>query len=262
MVSAIRQSLTSKFFGVCRKALDLLQINCHVLSGSNHNPMLVKRINLYLNKGLRVMCNECDSIRVALEAILLLLYAWNSCPVPGTDISRSLVAVSREFAFPINFSSGKHWELTSSAITVVLYSKELATRLSVCREVAELLVEEQHAYHCEYINARHPDPQIYSVVNIVIACRAGRSHAAWEIVDKLQFAFTGPWRITTLLNGASYELKHFPVRGSIHIWYHLHTYRNLYCVLRRNLRKNNPKNGKTDPITQPPPRAPPQPQPP
>jgi hypothetical protein len=35
----------SKFFGVCREALDLLQINCHVLSGGNHNPILVKRVN-------------------------------------------------------------------------------------------------------------------------------------------------------------------------------------------------------------------------
>jgi hypothetical protein len=63
----------SKFFGVCRKALDLLRINCHVLSSSNHNPMLVERINWYLNKGLLIMCNEQDSVRVALEAILLLL---------------------------------------------------------------------------------------------------------------------------------------------------------------------------------------------
>jgi hypothetical protein len=99
----------SKFFGVCREALDLLRINCcHVLSGSNHNPMLVERINRYLNKGLCIMCNEWDLVWVALEAILLLLYAWNSCPVAGTDISRSLVAVVREFAFPIDFSSGKH----------------------------------------------------------------------------------------------------------------------------------------------------------
>jgi hypothetical protein len=35
----------SKFFGVCRKALDLLHINCHVLSGDNHNPMIVKQVN-------------------------------------------------------------------------------------------------------------------------------------------------------------------------------------------------------------------------
>ncbi len=112
----------SKFFGVCCEALDLLQINCHVLSGANHNPMLVEWINWHLNKGLRIMCNKQDSIGVVLEAILSLLYAWNLCPVPGTDISNSLVAVSREVAFPIDFSSGKHWELTSSASTVVSYS--------------------------------------------------------------------------------------------------------------------------------------------
>ena len=143
----------SKFFGICCEALDLLQNHCHILSGSNHNPMLVEQINQYLNKGLQVMCNERNTVRVALEAILL--YAWNSCPVPGTDISRSLVAVGHEFAFPMDFSSGKHWELMSSASTVVSYSKELATRLSACHKVAELLVEEQRAYHREYISARH-----------------------------------------------------------------------------------------------------------
>jgi hypothetical protein len=42
----------SKFFGVCQEALDLLQIYCHVLSGGNHNPMLVERLNRYLDKGL------------------------------------------------------------------------------------------------------------------------------------------------------------------------------------------------------------------
>jgi hypothetical protein len=159
----------SKFFGVCREALDLLCINCHVLSGSNHNPMLVERINRYLNKGLCIMRKERDLIRVALEAILLLLYAWNSCPVAGTDISRSLVAVGRKFAFPIDFSSGKHWELTSSASTVVSYLKDLAARLLACRLVAELLVEEQRAYHREYINARWPDPCMYSIGDIVFA---------------------------------------------------------------------------------------------
>jgi hypothetical protein len=159
----------TKFYGVCREALDLLQINCHVLSGANHNPMLVERVNRYLTKGLKIMCNERDSVRIANEAILLLLYAWNSCPVPGTDISHSLVAVGREFAFPIDYSSGKHWELTSSPSTVVTYSKELANRLSACREVAELLVKEQRAYHRELINARRPNPRVYSIGDIVFA---------------------------------------------------------------------------------------------
>ncbi len=29
-----------KFYGICRKALDLLKVNCHVFSGSNHNLMI------------------------------------------------------------------------------------------------------------------------------------------------------------------------------------------------------------------------------
>ncbi len=65
----------SKFFGVCHEALNLLHINCHVLSGNNHNPMIVERINRHLTKGLKIMTNERDSVCVALEAILLLLYA-------------------------------------------------------------------------------------------------------------------------------------------------------------------------------------------
>jgi hypothetical protein len=159
----------SNFFGVCRKAIDLLKIYCNVLSSANHNPMIVKRVNRYLKKGLKIMCNERNSVRVALEAILLLLYAWNSCPVPGTNISCSLVAVGREFTFPIDFSSGKHWKLTSSPSTIVSYSKELATHLAVCRQVAELLVREQCSYHRKLINACRPNPRIYSIGDIVFA---------------------------------------------------------------------------------------------
>jgi hypothetical protein len=101
----------SKFFGICHKALDLLQINCHILSGGNHNPMQVKRLNQYLNEGLRIMANKQYSNRIALEAILLLIYTWNSYPVLGTDILRCMVALGCKFSSPIDFSTGKHAEL-------------------------------------------------------------------------------------------------------------------------------------------------------
>jgi hypothetical protein len=45
----------SKFYGMCRKALDLLKVNNHVLSGGNHNLMIVKHLNRYLNAGLYIM---------------------------------------------------------------------------------------------------------------------------------------------------------------------------------------------------------------
>ncbi len=147
----------SKFFGVYREALNLLQINCHVLSGSNHNPMLVKRFNRYLNKGLQIMTNECDTNHISLEAILLLIYAWNLCPMPGMDILRCMVALGHEFSFPIDFSTGKQVELYFAHGTVKSYSIQLATCLSCCRfpavAVANLLVREQRCWHCKLINS-------------------------------------------------------------------------------------------------------------
>ncbi len=198
----------SKFFGVCWEALDLLKINCHILSGDNHNPMLVKRICCYFNKGLTIMCNERDTVRVALESLLLLLYAWNSCPVPGTDISRSLVAVGRKFAFPIDYSSGKYWQLTSSPATVERYSKQLATHLSACREIAELLVREHRDWHRALVNSCRKDPRVYSPGDIVFARRATCSDASCERVGKLEYKFTGPWRILESLHGGSHSHEH------------------------------------------------------
>jgi hypothetical protein len=87
----------SKFFGLFKKAVDLLQINQHVLLGNNHNPMLVERVNRYLNKGLKIMTNKRDLVRVTMEAILLLLYTWNSAPIPSTDLSRCFVTLGQDF---------------------------------------------------------------------------------------------------------------------------------------------------------------------
>ena len=198
----------SKFFGAFKEACDLLQINRHVLSGGNHNAMLVERVNRYLNKGLKVMTNERGSVRIAMEAILLLLYAWNSAPIPGTDLSRCFVALGREFQFPVDFSTNKHVELTSTPATITSYSRDLANNLQASHEIAKLLVEEQRAWHREYINARRPDPKIYSVGDVVFARRAVRSDASKGRVDKLSFAFTGPWRVVASLSGASYEIEH------------------------------------------------------
>jgi hypothetical protein len=143
----------SNCFGVCRKAMDLLKINCHVLSRGDHNPMLVECINRYLNQGLRIMCNERDLNCVTLEVILLLIYAWNLCPVPGTDISRSMVMVGRKFAFPIDFLAGKHAELYSAPGTIKSYLKELAMHLDACCKIAMLIVKQQRCWHCKLLNS-------------------------------------------------------------------------------------------------------------
>jgi hypothetical protein len=113
------------------------------------------------------MTNEQDSNQIALEKILLLIYTWNSCPMPETDILRSMVALGWEFSFPINFLTGKHAKLYSAPGTVDSYSKQLATWLSSCCTVAKLLVREQRCWYQELVNLHWPDPRIYSIGDIV-----------------------------------------------------------------------------------------------
>ncbi len=81
-------------------------------------------------------------------------------------------------------------------------------RLTACHAIAELLVKENCAYHCKFINANRPNPRVYAVGNIVFARRAVWSDAWRERVDKLQYAFTGPWKVISVLLGTSYKLKH------------------------------------------------------
>ena len=77
-----------------------------------------------------------------------------------------------------------------------------------CREVAELLVCEHHEWHRALINSRRQDPRVYSPGDNVFARRATRSDASRKRVGKLEYKFTGPWRIDASLHGESYSLEH------------------------------------------------------
>jgi len=76
------------------------------------------------------------------------------------------------------------------------------------REIATILVEEQCAWHRELINSRRPHPHMYSISDIVFARHTVKSSAAMKRVEKLEYAYTGPWRVTAFLKGASYALEH------------------------------------------------------
>jgi hypothetical protein len=132
----------SKYFGSFKEAVNVLQINRHVLSRGNHNPILVERVNHYLNKGFKTVTNKRNLVRFTREAILLLLYTWNSAPIPSTDLLRCIVALGREFQFPIDFSANKHFKLTSTPLLITSYSQDLSLCLSALHYVASLLVKE------------------------------------------------------------------------------------------------------------------------
>ena len=87
------------------------------------------------------------------EAILLSIFAWNSLPIVGTDIPRSLVTMGQEFCFPIDYFAKQYVNLTSSDDSVESYSTIQAKILLACHEVFKLLIHKHQQYHRKYINS-------------------------------------------------------------------------------------------------------------
>ena len=93
----------SKLYAIFSQSCLLLDLNVHTVSSENHDAIIVERVNQYLNKGLNIFTQERGTPAVSIEAILLLIYAWTSCLVPLTEITRSMIFCGRYFSFPINF---------------------------------------------------------------------------------------------------------------------------------------------------------------
>ena len=139
----------SKFISVFAQTDALLNINIHVLSGENNDPMIVERIYQFLNSCLTVFCNERGNNSVALEGIFMSLYARNSVPVVGTEIYRSLLVTGREFNFPVDFSTEQHKILTSNPLKVSTFAVEQALLLERGRAITRKLINYHRAYHRE-----------------------------------------------------------------------------------------------------------------
>jgi hypothetical protein len=198
----------SKFRKTFEETMNLLGINLHVASGGNHDPVLTERFHVFANKSLSLFCNERDSIRVAAEGLQLCKYAWNSAPVVGTDISRSLVCVGREFKFPIEYTANPHVNISLDPSATISFAQVQQTVLSQSREIFRILIHEHRAWHREYINNRRPDPLIYEINDLVFARRSVRSDRTKGRVGKIMIKHTGPWRILEKLAGSSYKLQH------------------------------------------------------
>ena len=74
-----------------------------------------------------------------------------------TDISHYLVAVGREFKFPIDFIRDDI-NLEISLDSKISYANSLQHRLQCCQEVYKILIDEHRCMHRWYVNTRRPDP--------------------------------------------------------------------------------------------------------
>jgi hypothetical protein len=197
----------SKFKGNFKEAFATLKIQHYLSARGNHNAILVERFNRYLNSGLRVFNNDRETNRVFIEGAQTLTYAWNSCPVLGTDLSRSLLTVGREFHFPIDFEADRRLSFEPSDREKKLFAENLTDLLRKSREIYLLLIAEHRAAHREYRNAQINQPREFKLGDIVFTNVQVQSKAKTGTVTKLAYIKRGPYKIIKDYIGGSYELE-------------------------------------------------------
>ena len=72
------------------------------LSNGNHKGMIVKKYHCFLNKTQEIAGQDRGTHGVFLHNAKTSQYAWNSVPINGTYILRSVPAVSCEFCFLVD----------------------------------------------------------------------------------------------------------------------------------------------------------------
>ena len=93
------------FIGVFRKTFEeTLLMRVHAVGRGNQKSIVNEGFHCYLKKIHKLNLAYKVSLRLWLQGLFFALYAWNSVPVDGTDISESVVFFERELPVSIELS--------------------------------------------------------------------------------------------------------------------------------------------------------------
>ena len=80
------------FLTICKP----LNVNYDILAKRDHKSLLVKKIHRLLNKAITIAAEDRETNDIFVAASVAAGYAWNSSPIDGTGILRSVPVIGRE----------------------------------------------------------------------------------------------------------------------------------------------------------------------
>ena len=207
MCSMVVVDAGSNFLAVFEAMCDVLKIRFHAAAKGNHKAVSVERYFRFVNKAVTIAINDRDDPSVWVPAAMTAGYAWNSAPIDGTDILRSVAAVGRPFLFPIDISLSLPPQLCSdNAAAVAQYLTFISEHASFSQTILRFLVEDRRLAHAERANESR-NPFVYDVGDRVMATVQVQSEASRGKVAKLSYQRRGPFEIISRLGHGAYELR-------------------------------------------------------
>jgi RNase H-like domain found in reverse transcriptase/Integrase zinc binding domain/Reverse transcriptase (RNA-dependent DNA polymerase) len=210
----------SIFAGTFKQLFSLLMIPIHQVARENHKAIRNERFHRYLNKVQRINTSDTGSLFRWKQGVLFALYSWNASPIDGTDISRSSVAIGRDFPFPIDIEGAINSNADQGGQSSLDHHESASPLLYRQRAILNILNSERRLRHIEMRNINKTTPS-FAPGDIVIVRKQVKSDASKGISAKLVFRTKGPYRVIEQITPSSYHLQKLPflqglgVRGKL-----------------------------------------------
>jgi hypothetical protein len=203
----------SLFAGVFKQLFQILRIPVDAVSRENHKAVRNERFHQYLNKVQRINNADVDSLFRWKQGVLFSLYAWNAAPIDATDLPRSLVAMGRDFPFPIDLSSATARDSASEGEAALDHFESASPLLYKQRQLLVILNAERRQRHVDIRNEGIKQ-RTFDIGDLVIVRKQVKSNASKGISAKLLFKTRGPYRVIDKITPSSYRLQKLPfLRG-------------------------------------------------
>ena len=200
----------STFKGAFKAMCEQLKVTFWALSRGNHKGLSVERYHRYLNKTQAIVGNDRGTHKTFIQNAKTSQYAWNSAPIDNTDIVRSLVAVGREFRFPLDIELCPVPPLNDKQNgALAQYLRDVSNDSAFATSVLQILIEERRSAHCERHNQGKSQSPAFKVGDAVKAHVQVQSNQSTGQVGKLSYRAKGPFQITEDLGSGSFEVQRY-----------------------------------------------------
>jgi len=192
--------------GLC----EALLIPCKAVLRENHKANTCERFHRLLNKVQRINTSDTGTQFRWKQAVAFASYAWNAAPIEGTDLPRCVVAVGKDFPFPIGVNTATERTLGPSASQQALeFFDARFPLLQKQRELLNLLNQDRRQRHRDLKNEGQTERRFHPG-DLVIVRKQVQSKATQGFSAKLVFRPKGPYRVIDEANPGSYNLQRLP----------------------------------------------------
>ena len=186
-----------------------LNLNYDVLAKGNHKGLSVEHFHRFLNKSVTIAAEECGTNDIFFPASIAAAYAWNSAPIDGTDIIRSIPAINQALRFTLDINLNAVPRLIQNNSQATLDYLNFTTFYRYfASSILKVLIEDRRTAHAERINNSKNLLLLLKAGDIVMTRSAIQSDLSKHKVAKLSYSVRGPFQIicTTVL-GSSFVWK-------------------------------------------------------